>query len=375
MIRILKVHYALLNGLLRIAQALFFGPIPLGKKQAIKKILIFRNGSFGDIICALPAIVSIQKNFPNSQIDLMTNSGGASLVSAKNVIDHRLINKFINYLGMDRRELIRQVRESGYQLFIELPQDQASLKAQLRNIIVVKYLFRIRKGFGWEIGATRFLKKQQEKLIKFKDERTRLLKILERHGLKNYGETFPLHILPEDQLPVNQLFNENGISSDDLLIAFVVGAKRPFNRWPIAYFHQVASHLCQQGYKALIVGGPDDTDLAKELIYIPGVYDFTGKLTPMQSGLALQRCQLTISNDTGPMHLSYAVGTRVIAIFSTRDYPNKWYPPEGNAVFRDENDKNSVSFTETDTNNECMKAILPEVIMAKAEEFLKEVRR
>ena len=374
MIRIVKVHYAILNGLLRLAQALVFGRVPSDGKQEIKKILVFRNGSFGDIICAIPAIVSIQKNFPGSQIDLMTNSGGASLVAAENVIDHRLINKFINYLGMDRRELIAEVKNNGYELFIELPQDQASLKSQLRNIIVVKFLFKIRKGFGWEIGATRFWKKLQEKQIKFNDERTRLLHIMERHGLKNHGEVFPLHVLPKDELQVNKLFDEKGITSKESMIALVVGAKRPFNRWPIDYFHQVATYFSQQGHKMLIIGGPDDSDLANELLDIPGVYDFTGRLTPMQSGLALQRCQLTISNDTGPMHLSYAVGTRVIAIFSTRDYPNKWYPPEGNAVFRDENDPNSVSFTETDTDNACMKAIKPEVIIAKAKEFLEKAK-
>ena len=94
-IKIVQLHYNVLNGLLFLLKQLFFPKVQIGVESTIKKILIFRNGSFGDTICALPAINTIRKNFPDSDIDIMTNSGGKTLVSIENIIDGSMINEFI----------------------------------------------------------------------------------------------------------------------------------------------------------------------------------------------------------------------------------------------------------------------------------------
>jgi ADP-heptose:LPS heptosyltransferase len=45
-----------------------------------------------------------------------------------------------------------------------------------------------------------------------------------------------------------------------------------------------------------------------------------------QAAAALSICRLYIGNDTGTMHLAAAVGTKCIAIFSARHFPECWYP-------------------------------------------------
>ncbi len=57
------------------------------------------------------------------------------------------------------------------------------------------------------------------------------------------------------------------------------------------------------------------------------------------------------------MHLSYAVGTPVIGIFSSRDFQKKWFPPEGNIALRNNNVPCSLCFSETCNNNICMQGI------------------
>jgi hypothetical protein len=63
----------------------------------IKKILLFRTGSIGDSICAIPAIYSIRKNFQSAEITLLTNAGGTNLVSLYKVIDNTLFDRVIDY--------------------------------------------------------------------------------------------------------------------------------------------------------------------------------------------------------------------------------------------------------------------------------------
>lgn len=365
-IKIVQAHYDFLNGVLSLLQQLLFQKV--NENSEIKKILIFRNGSFGDTICALPAIYSIRNFFPNATLDILTNSGGNNLISIENIIDKSVVNEFVNYLGMDKKALVAKIKNEQYDLLIDLPQDQATFISQIRNMIITKYFFKISHAFGWEIGATRLFKKHQEKHIIFKDERRRLLGILKKNNVMGSKQIFPLNITAKDIDFVNDLITSNNLS--DKNIAFVVGSKRPSNRWPIEYFHEVANYFSENDFNILIVGGKEDKDLAKQLLTVDNTYDFTGVLTPMQSAGMLKHCRLTLSNDTGPMHLSYAVDTPIVAIFSARDYPNKWFPPEGNIVLRDNAIECSVCFTETCTDNQCMKSIHPKTVIDSIESLL-----
>jgi ADP-heptose:LPS heptosyltransferase len=81
----------------------------------------------------------------------------------------------------------------------------------------------------------------------------------------------------------------------------------------------------------------------------------------------MKYCKLVISNDTGPMHLAYAVGTPLIAIFSSRDYAGKWFPPENgkNIVFRNIDVYCAKCFSEEVNGNKCLREIKPGRIIEK----------
>ncbi len=379
------LHYSILNCLLK-----FFKWILFGNKKVIdaKKILIFRTGSLGDSVCALPAIYSIRKNFPDALIDILTNAGAENLVSLGALIDRTIVNKIINYHGLPKKDLFKQLKTNGYDLFIQLPQYDAGLIRQLRDIFIAKTL-RIKYAFGWQVASTWFLAKQQAKFIKFENERDRLLGILEKNGLRSYGLVFPLGFTEDikkkvENVILNKFNNESlqlsVIPSEvegqvtkkeelELLImqnniTMVVGAKRSQNRWPIEYFKEVAKYLLDTKYNILLSGGPEDFELAEQ-IKGENVLNFCGKLTPLETAEMMKHCKLVISNDTGPMHLAYAVGTPLIAIFSSRDYEGKWYPPENekNIVFRNNNIYCANCFSNECNDNLCLKEIKSQKII------------
>jgi ADP-heptose:LPS heptosyltransferase len=55
------------------------------------------------------------------------------------------------------------------------------------------------------------------------------------------------------------------------------------------------------------------------------VIDLAGQLDLVQLAAVLQRLQLVLSVDTGPMHLAAAVGTPVVGVFGPSD-PQRWGP-------------------------------------------------
>jgi len=363
------LHYNILNGVLN-----FFKRILFGNKKNInaKKILIFRTGSLGDSVCALPAIYSIRKNYPDAQIDILTNAGAENLVSLGAIIDRKFVNEIINYFGMPKKDLFKKLKEKNYDLFIQLPQYGAAWFRQLRDIFIAKAL-GIKYAFGWQMGSTQFLAKYQAKFIKFKNERDRLIGILEKNGLKSFGLVFPLGFTDDIRSNVESFIEDKRLKEtslpgrqEDKNVGMVVGAKRPQNRWPIEYFKEVAEYLLEKKYNILLFGGPEDFELAEQ-IKGERVFNFCGKLSPLETAEMMKYCKLVISNDTGPMHLAYAVGTTLIAIFSSRDYAGKWFPPanEKNIVFRNNDVYCANCFNEEVNGNKCMREIIPQKIIER----------
>ena len=359
--KLILFHYDIQNFLLKILKKLLFNN---KKVSDSKKILIFRTGSIGDSVCALPAIYSIRKNFPDAEIDILTNSGGENLISLKYIIDTSLVENIFDYWNLKKKDIWKLLKPKKYDLFIQLPQNGAPLFRQIRDIFIAKAL-GVKYAFGWQVASSGFFPKHQAYLIKFNNERDRLLKIIENNGLKSYGLIYPLGIQIVHQLKIEKLLKENNITDKGKNIALIVGAKRPQNRWPIEYFKQVAEYLLNGGFNIVLVGGNDEYSLAEKIVTNKNVFNLCGKLKPLETAELLKNCKLTISNDTGPMHLSYAVGTPVRAIFSSRDYPNKWFPPEdgNNIVFRNNNIYCQACFSVECNDNKCMKEISPFYIM------------
>ena len=58
----------------------------------MKKILVIKHGSLGDIIFALPSMISIRKEFPDALVYLLTEEKYVSLLMKPNIFDKNLDN-------------------------------------------------------------------------------------------------------------------------------------------------------------------------------------------------------------------------------------------------------------------------------------------
>ncbi|MGV3772223.1 MAG: glycosyltransferase family 9 protein, partial [Verrucomicrobiales bacterium] len=69
----------------------------------------------------------------------------------------------------------------------------------------------------------------------------------------------------------------------------------------------------------IVLGGRDNLPRARELALLLGshqksYHDLVGKISLSQSAALLESSRCVVSTDTGIMHLSFAVGTRVVAL-------------------------------------------------------------
>lgn len=363
---LIKTDFLFRNWFLLFIQNLLFNNANI---FSAKKILIFRTGSIGDSICALPAIYSIRKNFPDAMIDILTNAGSENLVSMGGLIDKSYFGEIIDYYKMRKKELFNYLGKKNYDLVIELPQNYTSVHREFRNLIAFRSI-GIKSAIGFEIGGTRFLPPYQQILFFHTNEINQLMKIIKRYGLKDYGLEYPLGIDDEIQNKISSLLEDKHLKDKDKNIGMVPGAKRQQNRWPIVYFQEVKDYLVKNNFNILLIGSKDDINLANKLEG-QNVFNFCGVLTPLESAEMLKHCSLTITNDTGPMHLSYASGTPVIAIFSGRDYPGKWYPPDDgkNIVLRNYIPECVKCFND-ECDNVCLKQMSPSLVIESLKKSL-----
>jgi heptosyltransferase I len=93
------------------------------------------------------------------------------------------------------------------------------------------------------------------------------------------------------------------------------GAGWGAKRWPAARYGQVAKCLAQDGVKSMINFGPGEEELAEA---VEAASDGSAKAVSCSlAGLIplTRRARLFIGGDTGPMHLAAALGVPVVALF------------------------------------------------------------
>jgi ADP-heptose:LPS heptosyltransferase len=323
-VNLIVSHYFILNKIIKLFIFLLFTK---NNKAEIRRILILRMGSMGDTVTALPSFSAIRNSYPDAEIDLLTNKFQPGKATIEEIMPVDFFRRCFYYEKFVDRSVVNQLKKEKYDLYIELTNYDASIFFELRSMFLAKRI-GLKKGMGWYISSDFFFRSTQEKFLLFDTNRTRLLNILKSYGMK-FNE--PGSLLSENNISVPEYDLLNLIPpqvSSMGLIALVTGTGWEENRWPLEYFKELAIYFSDKGYSVLLIGGNQDFDQCQKLIINNNIFNLCGKFTVLECAAVLKKCIMVISNDTGPMHLSYSVGTSVVAIFSTKDYPGQWYPPE-----------------------------------------------
>lgn len=329
------------------------------KNAPVNKILIHREGAFGDSIVALPAISIIRQSYPKAHIDLLSvNNSGISFKDL--AIKKGLINKLYSINKKQRKETLKKLKEEKYDLFIQLPQNIGIYKS-IRNMLIVRFYLKIPNAFGWDSGRIKSFMKLQ----------------------KNY-ETIPtesqrfIHTLKKNRLDGKFIYSlENQIPGDDVCslvesrpIAFLIGGKLQPKKWPINHWKSL-SKLIGDENKILILGGKDEHEEGDEISLTgKNIFNLCGNLTIPELRYVLEKCCIVISLDTGAMHLCDTTNTKQIVLFSTRDLSNKWYPNNKNSIVLEKVVNCSFCLKTECSDNICMSNILPNEVYSEVKKLL-----
>jgi ADP-heptose:LPS heptosyltransferase len=302
----------------------------------LRRVLLVRLERIGDLLMTLPAIAAVRRLAPAAALDLVVGSWNAPLaglipgISRVITADARWLargNAADSWLTLARRA--RGWHRGGYDLAINFEGDIRS------HVLTAMSGARRRVGFDHGGGGPLLTDR-----VQFDPRRhtvanaARLVaeafaidrEALERECLQSAREG--RSALSLDEPSMTQAASIVAARPSPLIGVHVSGG-REIKQWPPDRFAEVASRLAAEtGGTLVLTGAPSDRTMVASVaarLRPAQVVDVSGTLDLPSLAAVLERLVMLVTGDTGPMHLSEAVGTPVVAIFGPSD-PTRYGP-------------------------------------------------
>jgi heptosyltransferase-2 len=310
-----------------------------------RRILVRGVNWLGDAVMTTPALMRLREHFPEAHIAMLTAAKLQDIWW-----NHPAVNDVITF---DPNESVfsvgRRLRAGQFDLALILPNSpRSALEAWLARIPQRVGLARPwRSAFLTNAiiprpGAVKMRKRSVDEikaLIAHPPERgaesafqSQLL--AEAHQIHEYlhldgflgANTTPLppqlRVTEDEVASVRKKFGLE--TSAPPIFGLNPGAEYgPAKRWPVERFIAAAREVQKRtGCTWLILGGKGDLNLAEEIYASlktssPATHNLAGRTTLRELCAVLKWCDAVLTNDTGPMHLAAAVGTRVVVPFGS----------------------------------------------------------
>ncbi len=309
-----------------------------------RPVLIYRLGSLGDTVVALPCFHAIERAFAGRRRLVITNVPVSSKAAALEAVlrPGRLIDGVIDYpVGLrsirGAWRLIRAIRATGARTLVYLTPPRG-LKAVRRDLL----FFRL-CGIRAVIGAPTTPDLQRNRPGAgggdVEPEAERLARCLATLG--------PIDLADRAGWDLRLTAAEHAAGDAALaplagrdFVAINMGGKLAANDWGddrwAALIEAIGPTLA--GLGLVSVGGAEDAARATALLARwPGpTANLCGTLKPRESAAVLGRARVFVGHDSGPMHLAAAMGTMTLGLFGDANPPRKWHPyGPGNRALHD----------------------------------------
>ncbi len=314
--------------------------------RAAKRVLIYRLGSLGDTLVALPSLHLVARAFPNAERQMLTNIPVSEKAPAAAAIldGSELVHGYIPYPVATRNPFTLL----GLLVKLRLWRpDVVVYLAGARGLEVARRdqtFFRL-TGAREIIGVPLTENMQIQRLLAdgrtYEPESSRLARNLSPLGDAHLDDppSWDLRFTDAElaraaEVLAPALAPAGPDSMPRKVLAVSLGTKRQCGDWEQANWVALVTGMAARwpDYALAILGAPSERDRSQELaeawLRSGGnlALNLCGLLTPRESGAALAHAQAFIGHDSGPMHLAAAVRTPTVAIFSARQKPGVWFP-------------------------------------------------
>ena len=331
-------------------------------KETIKKILCIKPRGIGDIVLSTIILDNLIAYFPNVKIDYLTE------YFAKDAVENNpLVNKV---LTIQRTEFplkaALKIRKGKYDLILDLWSNPRS--AQITFLSGVKY----RVGFAYRGRkyAYNILASSDRGAHHSAEHNLELLKAINVPVITKKTHFF----VSEENNNIAKEFIKKNFHAEAKITGIIPSGGWASKRCDAVKWVEICKALNSAfGMKFLILWGPGDEDDAD---YIKKHLTDLAVIAPATSVAEMagfiNNCNLVVANDSGPMHISAALGVPTIGLFGPTD-PRMHGPYSGNSGYVIKEDLFCIicNKTECPYKHECFIDLPVDTVVKKAAELLR----
>ncbi len=334
-------------------------------KARINKILIIKLRGIGDVVLSSAAIENISQYFSNAKIDLLTEKPSAEIMKYLGYINN--IHLFNRKSTLDRIKIAAKISKIKYDLVFDFFSNPST--AQITFLSRAKY----RAGFPYKGRKYAYNLFGPEERGKYHAAQLHL-RFLEELNIPVIQNELSIGLTEEDQTFADEYFEQNHLTGEKIL------GISPSGGWPSKKceperFADFANKIFDKfNFKGLIVWGPGDKE---DALIIKNILKDKAYLAPdttiRQMASLLKKCTAVIANDSGPMHITTAVGTPVLSLHGPTN--PKLQGPFGSKheyIRLDELECIECNLLECNRNHECFIDLPADRVLNKFEQLLKK---
>ena len=280
----------------------------------VKKILIINLGGIGDMLLSFPAVGALRAAYKDASIDVLVVERVYELVKDSGVFD----NIFIYKKGkLGNAWLLSALRKNNYDLAVNM-RTMVSRVSSIKMFLLMSVINpRIRAGRDTDGRGFFFDIKIPETLIGDKHETEYDIDMAQALGAKVTDRTLHFNVDRSSADMVKGILEGRGIRDGDCVIGINAGGM-PSRRWPVENIAKVMQAVARiKPCIFVLTGSKSERSYVERLSAVSGAraVNLAGELSLNELGALMERCNLYISNDTGPLHIAAILKRPLIAIF------------------------------------------------------------
>jgi ADP-heptose:LPS heptosyltransferase len=263
----------------------------------LKKILIIRFSSIGDIVLTTPVIRCLKQQRPEIEIHYLTKN------SFKSILENNPYLSKVHTIEKEAKEVIGILKKENFDFIIDLHHNIRSLQ--------------IKKALGKPTSTLKKLNFKKWLLVNFKINILPPIHVVDRYiqtlaplEVKNDLQGLDFFIPVKDKINITSLplTHQNGY------IGFVIGAKHFTKQLPTKKIISICKKINQP---IILLGGKEDISRAIQIEKAVGltIYNACGEYNLNQSASLIKHASKIISHDTGLMHIAAAFKKDIFSVW------------------------------------------------------------
>ena len=263
----------------------------------MKKILLIRFSSIGDIVLTTPVVRALKTQL-ECELHVLTKKQYSGIYQNNPFIDR------VHFFEKELTEVMVELKKEAFDFVVDLQKNLRSLK--------------VRRALKRPSASFPKLNRQKWLLVNFKMDHMPDVHIVDRYfeavkslGVKNDNKGLDYFI--PDEAHVNPA--EIDPRFDKPYIAFVIGGQHFTKMMPA---EKSASIISKLDFPIVLLGGKEDAEKGEEIKELAGnkaVLNAAGKLSLDRSASIIRQAAVVLTNDTGLMHIAAAFGKPIISLW------------------------------------------------------------